>query len=76
MKIHTKRLTTCEVTEGGQGITLNLIDDTGAAVALAVPFEQAQSIAMTLPRLLTRAIRSISGNPRFPLRLSARRVDA
>jgi hypothetical protein len=71
MKIQSKTLTTCEITDGGQGITLNLIDDTGAAVALRVPFEQAQSIAMTLPRLLTRAIRSISGNPEsryvFPL---------
>jgi hypothetical protein len=71
MKIHTKKLTTCDVTEGGGCITLNLIDDTGAAVALNVPLDQAQSIAMTLPRLLTRAIRSISGNPEsryvFPL---------
>jgi hypothetical protein len=71
MKIQIKTLTTCEITDGGEGITLNLIDDAGAAVALNVPFEQAQSIAMTLPRLLARAVRSISGNPEsryvFPL---------
>ena len=71
MKIQSKTLTTCEITDGGEGITLNLIDDTGAAVALNMPFEQAQSIAMTLPRLLARAVRSISGNPEsryvFPL---------
>jgi hypothetical protein len=71
MTIQSKTLTTCEVTDGGRGITLNLVDDTGAAVAFNVPFEQAQSIAMTLPRLLTRAIQSISGNPEsryvFPL---------
>jgi hypothetical protein len=50
---------------------LNFVDETGESVCLEVSFEHAQSIAMTLPRILSCALRSISGSPQsrfvFPL---------
>jgi hypothetical protein len=61
VKICSAKLTTCNVVERGQGVTLNFEDENGAAVTLQLPFEQAQAVAMTLPRLLTQALRSLSG---------------
>jgi hypothetical protein len=71
MKISTERLTTCEMGAGGKSVLLNFLDETGESVCLEVSFEHAQSIAMTLPRILSCAVRSISGSPQsrfvFPL---------
>lgn len=71
MKISTERLTTCEMGDGGKSVLLNFVDETGESVCLEVSFEHAQSIAMTLPRILSCALRSISGSPQsrfvFPL---------
>jgi hypothetical protein len=63
-------LTTCDVLQDGHVVALNLVDDAGTAVSLQLPFDQAQAMAMTLPSLLTRALRSpAAGRPRyvFPL---------
>ena len=62
MKIELKELTTCDVASDGEAVKLNFTDAAGIPVCLQVPFDGAQSIAMTLPRLLTRALRRISGN--------------
>jgi hypothetical protein len=62
MKICSARLTTCGVLHDGQMVNLDLVDDAGAAVSLQLPFDQAQAIAMTLPSLLTHALRSITGS--------------
>ncbi len=62
MKIRSGKLTTCDIVEGGHGIRLDFVDETGAPVSLRVPFDQAQAIAMTLPRILTRAVKSLTGS--------------
>src|SRR5215469_13285191 len=61
MKICSVKLTTCGVTQDGHTLWLNLIDDKGADVSLQLPFDQTQAIAMTLPSLLTQALRALTG---------------
>jgi hypothetical protein len=71
MNICCVELTTCGLLEDGQIVRLDLVDDQGMAISLRLPFEQAQAVAMTLPSLLTRALRSLTGSPTaryvFPL---------
>lgn len=62
MKIEGSRLTTCSVGVDGETIRLDLEDRDGTPVSLQLPFEQAQAVAMTLPRLLSRALRLRSGD--------------
>jgi len=71
MKITLKELTTCGVQPSGEALELNFVDADGAQVCLQVPFDYAQAMAMTLPRLLDVALKQITGNPQaryvFPL---------
>ena len=71
MNICGVELTTCGILEDGQIVRLDLVDDQGIAISLRLPFEQAQAVAMTLPSLLTRALKSLTGSPNaryvFPL---------
>jgi hypothetical protein len=60
MRIRSAGLTTCGVIEAGKGVTLGLVDEHGADISLQLSFDQAQAVAMTLPRLLTQALRSIT----------------
>src|SRR5215467_14483405 len=71
MNICSAKLTTCGVTQDGRTLWLNLIDDKGADVSLQLPFDQTQAIAMTLPGLLTRALRALTGkaSARYVFRL-------
>jgi hypothetical protein len=62
VKICSAKLTTCDVLRDGQAIRLDLVDQSGADVSLQLPFDQAQAIAMTLPSLLTRALKSLTGS--------------
>jgi hypothetical protein len=61
-KIVCERLTTCNVTSEGDAFRLHLVNKAGHEVALELSFDQAQSIVMTLPMLLTRALRAKSGS--------------
>jgi hypothetical protein len=47
----------CAVSPGGDSITLNLPDKDGRPCELVLTFDEASSLAMTLPRLLTTALR-------------------
>jgi hypothetical protein len=47
----------CHVTPDGGSIILKLPDRNGATCELVLTFEEASSLAMTLPRLLTAALR-------------------
>jgi hypothetical protein len=70
-KISSQRLTTCGVLEDGKTVRLDLVDQHGGPVSLQLPFEQAEAVIMTLPHLLTRAIRARTGSAEaryvFPL---------
>jgi hypothetical protein len=70
--IESSRLTTCEVVEGGRAVRLGFLDNAGDPLSVVFPFEQAESIVMTLPQLLSAALqtRTRKENARyvFPLR--------
>jgi hypothetical protein len=54
-------LTNCYICEDGKAIRLNLLDQAGSPAFVEFTFDQAECIAMTLPRLLTAALQSSSG---------------
>lgn len=62
MKILSKRLTTCRVAADGTSVGLELVDGSGSVVTVDLPFEQAEALVMTLPRLLVRALRQQTGD--------------
>src|SRR3984885_7648537 len=62
MEIASSKLTTCDVAPDGEVITLNLVDAAGNPVSLRLPFGQAGALAMTLPGLLSKALKARCGN--------------
>ncbi len=71
MIIRCGELTTCDTIEDGAAISLGFADTDGKAVSLRLSFEQAESVAMTLPQLLARAVKARTGSDNtrytFPL---------
>jgi len=63
----SSRLTTCDTVENGETIRLDFLDEMGRPASVELPFAQAQSIAMTLPGLLSKALqgRTNSAAARF-----------
>jgi len=62
LKILSRRLTTCRVAADGANVELAFVDCSGAPVTVELPFDQAESVVMTLPRLLSHALRQHSGD--------------
>lgn len=64
-------LTSCKVSHDGEAICLSLCDSDGAPLDLHLSAEQAGSLAMTLPQLLSLALKARYGDPSlkmvFPL---------
>lgn len=60
--IASSKLTTCEIASDGGAVRLYFLDRTGETAFLELPFEQAQSVAMTMPRLLATALRARTGS--------------
>jgi hypothetical protein len=56
-------LTTCAVVKQGQGIRLEFLDRAGEPTSVEFPFEQAHSIIMTLPHLLSQALQMQTLDP-------------
>jgi hypothetical protein len=69
--IRCNKLTTCNALDDGETVKLDLVDAGGNPVSLLLSFEHAESIAMTLPRLLTHAVKKQTGQDKsryvFPL---------
>jgi hypothetical protein len=62
MKILSSKLTTCRVTKDGASIELQMLDHSQKVVTLQLPFDQAEAMVMTLPSLLTSALRQWTGD--------------
>lgn len=60
-KIISRQLTTCCGADGGKTIILGFIEDSGGPVSLEMPFDQAASLVMTLPHLLSSALKLQTG---------------
>lgn len=58
MIINCSTLTTCHAGGNGEIVTLEFIDEDGRSISLRLAFAHAQSLAMTLPRLLTQAVKA------------------
>jgi hypothetical protein len=56
------RLTTCETVENGEVIRLNFVDQADRAVAIELPFAQAEAVVMTLPQVLSKALQWQTNN--------------
>lgn len=52
----SSRLTTCSVVKEGRAIRLEFLDEEGRPVSIEFPFDQAESIIMTLPQMLSKAL--------------------
>jgi hypothetical protein len=61
-RIVSRQLTTCTVIEGGKTIRFDLAGQAGEPVSIEMPFDQAESIVMTIPRLLSAALRMQTGD--------------
>ena len=61
MIIRCSKLTTCRTLEDGETVKLEFIDAGHNPISLLLSFEDAESIAMTLPRLLTQAVKAQTG---------------
>jgi Rad3-related DNA helicase len=61
MIIHCSKLTACRTLDDGETIKLEFLDQRRNPISLLLSFENAESIVMTLPRLLTRAVRAQTG---------------
>jgi hypothetical protein len=62
VKNHSSKLTTCDVRQDGSTIALGLLDHSGRPVTLELPLEQAEAVAVTLPHLLSQAVKKKTGN--------------
>lgn len=62
-KMISSRLTTCGVVNDGRAIRLEFLDAEGRPVSVEFPFDQAQSIVMTLPQMLAKALQRRTRSP-------------
>lgn len=70
-RIISRQLTTCGGADGGKTIILGFIRDSGSPVSIEMPFDQAASLVMTLPHLLSSALKLQTGEAKaryvFPI---------
>jgi hypothetical protein len=62
MDIETQSLTTCEVAPDGNTVILGFTDAGGTAARMRLPLNLVGALAMTLPDLINRALRSRYGD--------------
>jgi hypothetical protein len=69
--VTSTRLTTCGVVDDGRAVRLEFLDSDGQPVGVEFPFDQAESVVMTLPRMLSKALQQRTRDPSsryvFPL---------
>jgi uncharacterized LabA/DUF88 family protein len=58
MDIESKSLTSCDVTPDGSTILLGFIDKDGKPATIRLSLNQVGALAMTLPELINKALRS------------------
>ena len=58
MKIDSQALTNCEISSDGKAISLGFVDADGRSTAIRMPLDQVGALAMTLPGLIEKALRT------------------
>ena len=62
MDIESQSLTACEVAPDGNSVVLGFMDTDGKPASIRLSLNQVGSLAMTLPELLNKALRSRFGD--------------
>jgi hypothetical protein len=62
MEIDSQALTVCEVTEDGGAIVLGFTDAGGKPASVRLPLSQVGTLALVLPDLISRALRTRFGD--------------
>jgi len=62
MDIESQSLTACEVAPDGNSVVLGFMDTAGKPASIRLSLNQVGSLAMTLPELLNKALRSRFGD--------------
>ena len=62
MKIDTQTLTTCEVAPDGGTVSLGFVDTAGKPATISMSLNQVGALAMTLPALIRKALRTRYGD--------------
>jgi hypothetical protein len=62
MEIDTQALTTCEVAPDGEVISLGFVDSAGKPATVRLSLNQVGALAMTLPRLIDKALQTRFGD--------------
>jgi hypothetical protein len=77
-KMTSSQLTTCSVVKDGSAIRLEFLDGDNESVSVEFPFEQAQSIVMTLPQILSKALqrRTRSASSRYAFSLGRWSIES
>lgn len=63
-KIVTGHLTNCDVADDGNIVRLNLVNQAGYPVSVEMSVEQTAALVMTLPRLLSKAVKARTNDER------------
>jgi hypothetical protein len=58
MELESRELTTCRVAADGQSVSLGFVDRGGECASVNFPIEQIGALAMTLPALMEKALRT------------------
>ncbi len=61
--VTSSRLTTCTIVNEGRAIRLEFLDGDGKPASVEFPFDQAESIIMTLPQMLSKALQRRTRSP-------------
>jgi hypothetical protein len=61
--VTSSRLTTCTIVTEGRAIRLGFLDGDGQPASIEFPFDQAESIVMTLPQMLAKALQRRTRTP-------------
>jgi hypothetical protein len=77
-KMTCSQLTTCSVVKDGRAIRLEFLDGEGQPVSVEFPFDQAESIVMTLPQMLSKALqrRTRSSSSRYAFSLGRWSIES
>ena len=62
MEIETQLLTCCEIAPGGDAISLGFVDSRGQPQTIRLSLNQVGALAMTLPNLIGKALRTRYGD--------------
>jgi hypothetical protein len=63
MEIDSQALTTCEIAKDGGAISLGFVDTTGNPATIRLSLNQVSALAMTLPRLIDKALQTRFRDP-------------